>query len=76
MQLALGVARQAERFEQGRRTAGDFFRDQLADADHLEAVIGVGDQVAVLMENVEDGETVRGETADAAGGLLRGRRRC
>ena len=50
------------------------FGDQLADTDHLEAVVAVFDHVDVWGYPVEDGEVVGGECAYAAvGALLEGR---
>ena len=57
--LALGVAREAERLEQRALFAEQLLRDELAHADHLVAVVGVGDHVDVLAEEVEHRETVR-----------------
>src|SRR6185437_4810164 len=54
--------------------AKQFLGDQCPDADHLVPVIGVGDDVGVLVEHVEDWEAVRGERADPAGRLMPVRR--
>src|SRR5215510_1203127 len=70
MQLALGEAREAERQQQVALLARDVIGHQFADADHLVAVIGVGDEVGVLAESVEHGEAVGGEAPDAARRLL------
>ena len=70
MQVAGAVATEPERREQSLLLAEQFPGDQRADPDHLVAVVGVGDDVGVLPEHVEDREAVRGEGADPAGGLV------
>src|SRR5579872_1628219 len=69
MQSTLGEAREAKRLEQLTRSPADVLRRERADADHLVAVVGVGDHVDVVAEAVEDREVVGGEGADAPGGL-------
>src|SRR6266516_1320792 len=70
VQVAGAVPAEPERLEKLLLLPEEFLRDQGADADHLEAVIGVGDHVGVLAEHVEDREAVRGERTDPAGGLM------
>src|ERR1700724_2128608 len=67
MQLAGREAREAERLEQLAALAADVLGHELADANHLVAVIRVGDHVDILAEAVEHREIVGRETADAAG---------
>src|SRR5262245_49731167 len=70
MELPLLVAREAERFQESALVTGrDFFGDQLADADHLIAVVRVGNEVAVVTKDVEHGETVRREATEPPGRL-------
>src|SRR5688572_32476139 len=66
VQLAFGEAAEAERAQQIALVAADIVRHQLADADHLVAVVAVGDHVNVVAEPVEHRERIRGEAADAA----------
>src|SRR3546814_4301879 len=54
MEPALAVARLPEGGEKRALLAQDLLRDQLADAQHLVAVIGIRDHVAVLAEDVEE----------------------
>src|SRR5438045_3280370 len=55
-----------ERVEHGRVAAGHHLGHLAADADHLVAVVRVGDDVHVRAHVVEDREAVGGEAADAA----------
>jgi len=64
------VPAEPERGQQPLVLPEEFPGDQGPDADHLEPVIGIGDHVGVLMENVEDGKAVRGEGADSARRLV------
>src|SRR5918998_636181 len=64
------VAGEAERFEQPLLLAQQLPGYQRPDPDHLVSVVGVGDDVGILPEHVEDGETVRGEAPDPTRGLL------
>ena len=66
MQFALGEPRKAERLEQFTLLAYQFLRHELAHADHFIAVIGVGNDIDILAEDVEDREIVRGEAAEPA----------
>ncbi|MND00696.1 hypothetical protein D3C83_194010 [compost metagenome] len=66
MQFALLEARETEGLQEGALLAEELLRDQLADADHLVAVVGVGDDVDILAEGVEDREIVRREAAETA----------
>jgi hypothetical protein len=70
MEPAFGEAGEAERIEQVAVIAADIVGDQLADADHLVAMVGIRDHIDVLAEAVEHGEAVRREAADAARRLL------
>src|SRR2546421_14719 len=70
MQLALGVARIAEWFQQLRAFAEQLTGDQLAHTDHLEAMIRIGNDVDVVAEPVEHREAVRREASDATGWFL------
>src|SRR5205085_5686326 len=64
------VPAEPERCQQSLLLTEEFPGHQGPDADHLEPVIGIGDHVRVLPEDVEDGEAVRGEGADPARGLV------
>src|SRR5579863_10581936 len=70
MKFPLGKAGKAERLEQVARRPADVVGHQMADADHLVAVIGIGHHIDVVAEAVEDREAVGREAADAAGRLL------
>src|SRR6185312_5113790 len=70
VQLALGKAREAEWPQQLAFLSHHVVGHQLADADHLVAVVGVGDEVGVVAELVEHREAVGREAADAARRLL------
>src|SRR3954452_6540226 len=70
MQPPLLEAVEAERLQQPLRSPEHLLGDQSADTDHLVAVVGVGDDVGVLPEHVEDREAVRREAADATRRLL------
>jgi hypothetical protein len=74
VQLAGLVPAEPEWREQALIFAEQLLGDQRADPDHLVPVIGIGDDVRVLAEHVEDGEAVRGERADPAGRLVPVRR--
>ena len=50
--------------------ATDRLGDQLAHTDHLVAVVGVGDDKAVLAHGVEYRKAVRGKRTDAARGFF------
>ncbi len=67
MQLSLRITGEAEGLKPARGLAADFLGDQLADADHLVAVVRVGDDEDILAEHVEDWKIVRREAAEAAG---------
>src|SRR3546814_7164138 len=65
--LALGEAGEGEGLQLGNLVvAGEDFRHQLADASHLEAVVGVRDHVGVRHDPVEHRHVVGREGADAA----------
>ena len=66
MQSAFRIAGEPKRIHQLRRRAQNFFRGELADTDHLKAVIRIGDDVAIFAEDIEDGKAIRCETADPA----------
>ena len=66
MQFALGEPRKAERLKQRALLAYQFLRHELAHADHFIAVIGVGNDIDILAEDIEDRKVVRGEAAEAA----------
>src|SRR5215470_216651 len=66
MQLSCAVPREAERLEQSLLVAEQLLGHERANADHLVAVVGVGDHVCVLPERVEYWEAVRSERADSA----------
>src|SRR5713101_6658952 len=70
VQLAAAVAAEPERRQESLLLAEQFLRDQRPDADHLVPVVGVGDDVGVLVEQVEDWEAVRRERADPARWLV------
>src|SRR5207237_6801969 len=70
MQLAFGIAREPERREQRRLLAEQLTADELADADHLEAMIRVGDHVHVVAKAIEHRKTVRREATDPARRLV------
>jgi hypothetical protein len=65
--LALGETGEGERRQFGHRlTRNKMAGNELADADHLIAMVGVGDHVAIVGDPVEDGDRIRREGADAA----------
>src|SRR5687767_6883111 len=66
VELALRIAREAEGLEQGCLLPGDFLRYELTDAQHLVAVVGIGDDIDVVVELIENGEAVGSEAAKAA----------
>src|SRR5215471_21087309 len=70
VQVAAAVTAEPERRQQFLALAQQLPGDQRPDPDHLVPMIGVGDDVGVLVEHVEDGETVRRERADTAGRLV------
>ena len=41
----------------------NFFRGELADTDHLKAVIRIGDDEAIFAEDIEDGKAIQCEAA-------------
>ena len=59
MQIAFRVACKAEWLKQRGTLARECLGDQLADADHLVAVVGIGDDVAVVVKHVEHRTTQR-----------------
>src|SRR5688572_23579370 len=64
---AVGVALDAEGLQFIRqRAAGEVPRAELADADHLEAVVGVRDHPGIRRDPVEHRHVVRRKGADAA----------
>ena len=63
-------AGEAERFEQPALAPEHLVRHQLAQGDHLVAVVGIRDHVAVLAEHVDHRKAVGRKAADAARGLL------
>src|SRR5699024_6598565 len=67
VRLAALIAAEPERLEQLLRLAEQLGGHQLTDADHLVAVVGIGDHVHVLREGVEHREVVRREAAEPAG---------
>src|SRR5579859_900034 len=69
VQLAGAVTREPERLEQCLPLAEQLLGHERAYADHLVAMVGVGDYVRVLAEGVEDREAVGRERADSAGWL-------
>src|SRR5688572_33042325 len=66
VQLALRIAREAEGFEQARFLARDLLRRELADAQHLITMVGVGDDEDVVAKFVEDREAIGSEAAKPA----------
>src|SRR5215472_16698548 len=70
MQGAGAVAREPERGQQPLFLAEQLLGHQRPDPDHLVAVVGVGDDVGVLAEDIEYREAVRRERADPAGRLV------
>src|ERR671913_1904491 len=63
------VAGETERFQQFLRLVHKLLRHQGTDPAHLVAVVGVGDDVGIVPEGVEDGEAIGGEAPDTARGL-------
>src|ERR1700674_1165083 len=61
MQSTLGEAREAKRPQQLARPAADVLGHELADTDHLVAVVRIGDYVDVIAETVEDWKIIGGE---------------
>src|ERR1700730_7530378 len=70
MQLALGETREAERLQEIARPAADILGHEMADADHLIAVVRVGNHIDVVAETVEYRKIVGCKGTDAPGGLL------
>src|SRR4029079_7926766 len=70
MQLALGVARKPQWLQQPRFLAANLLGGELADADHLVAVIGIGNHIDVLAKDVEEWEVIGREAAEAARSLI------
>src|SRR3712207_4445491 len=62
------VTVETERREQLLGLTEELACHQLADADHLVAVVGVGDDVGVAVEGVEHRKAVRREAAEASRG--------
>jgi hypothetical protein len=60
-QFSLLISIKTKRIEQGLLLSHDLLGHELADPDHLIAVTGVGNKIAVLLHHVEDGETIRAE---------------
>src|SRR5438045_2446777 len=67
MQLPFRVTRKAEWREQRRIIAEKLRCDELADADHLEAVVRIGDHVDIVAKAIENRKAVGCEASDAAG---------
>ena len=67
MQIAFGVTRIPERFEQCTFAAGDLISDQFTYTDHFVAMIGIGDEIAIVTDDIEHRKTVRRECAYATG---------
>src|SRR5258708_9349825 len=70
MQFAAAVPGEPERRQEPLFLAEQFLRYERPDTDHLVSVIGVGDDIRVLAENIEYREAVRGEGADPARRLV------
>ena len=70
MKVALCIAGEAKRVEEPGLVATDRLGDQLAHTNHLVAMVGVGDDEAVLPHAIKYRKAVRGECADAARGFL------
>src|SRR5439155_5596450 len=70
VEVARREALEPERVEQARVLPHEHLRDLAADADHLVAMVRVEDRVEVRAQEVEDGEIVGRERADAAGARL------
>src|SRR5262249_15147878 len=66
MQLARSVTRKPERIEEHPMRSEKLVGDEIADADHLVAVVRIGDHIDVVAETVEHREAVRREAADSA----------
>ena len=66
MQPARGETREAERLQQIARPATDVVGHELADTDHLVAVVRVRDHVRIVAKAVEYRKVVGGEATDAA----------
>src|SRR5207245_6339361 len=70
VQLAGGVPAELEWLQQVLPFPHHLFRDQGSNSNHLVAMVGVGDDVCVPSEPVEDRKVVRSEGSDSAGGRL------
>ena len=73
MQLSGLVAGEAERFEQFLRFVHKLLCYQRTDPDHLVAVVGVGDEVGIVPEGIEDGRSFGGKAPDTARRFLENR---
>ncbi len=63
MKFSLGEAREAERLKQPAFLAEEFLRHELAHADHLIAMIGVGDDIDIFAKYIEHRKIIRREAA-------------
>src|SRR5687767_15895663 len=70
MEPAFAIAREAERLEQLRFLAQDLLGGELADTDHLVAMVRIGDHEDIVAEDVEDRKIVGREAAEAARSLV------
>ena len=66
MQFAPLEARETERLQKRALLTHNLLRHELADTEHLVAVIGIGDHIDILAEHIEHREIVRREAAEAA----------
>src|SRR5690625_7370923 len=66
MQLTPLETGEPERRQQPALFTEYFLCDQLADANHLEAVIGIGNDIAVVPKCIENGKTVQRKTTETA----------
>ena len=70
MEFAIGITRQAKRFQQSGFFTLQFLGDQGTNTDHFIAVIGIGDDIGVFQWAVKNRKTIRRKTTDAAGRVL------
>src|SRR5438105_10138127 len=67
MQFSFGITRKPKRYEQRRLFAEKLGGDELAHADHLEPVVGIGDHINIVAKAIEHRKAIGREAPDATG---------
>ena len=70
MQFTFLKAGKSKWFQQAGPVAAYLLGHELANAEHLVAMVGICDEVAILSKGIEYRKTVRGKCADTTGGLF------